>query len=61
MKRKLYGSLLLLIYFTKWPIFIGIPLLYLMTPYESNFVMNSCWFLAFVAIFWDVIRKFINA
>jgi len=61
MKRKLYGSLLLLLYFTKWPIFIGVPLLYLLTPYESNFMMTSCWFLAFVAFFWGVIRESLNA
>lgn len=61
MKRNLHVALLLLIYFTKWPLFIGIPILYLITPYESNLMMNSFWFLAFVAIFWDVVRKFTNA
>ncbi len=61
MKRRLYGSLWLLVYFAKWPIFIGIPLLYFMTAFESNLVMNSVWFIAFTAIFWDMIRRFTNA
>ena len=58
MKGKLYGSLWLLIYFMKWPLAVGIPLLYQMTSYEPTLVMNSIWFFAFTAIVWDVVRWF---
>ncbi len=54
--KQLYGSLLLLIYFVKIPIFVGVGVLYIFTPFEPNVVLSGFWVVSALALIADVLR-----
>ena len=41
--KDLYGSWLLFFHYLKWPIVIGLPILYLDLDYKQNIIMNILW------------------
>ncbi|MDX9813703.1 MAG: hypothetical protein WC144_05390 [Sulfurimonas sp.] len=58
MLKQLYGSLLLLLYFAKIPIFFGVLLLYALTPFELNLVVAFFWVVSALALIYDVVKLF---
>jgi len=41
--RYLYGSSIIFFYYLKWPILIGVPVLYYGMDYSSNTIINILW------------------
>ena len=55
--KELYGSAILFFYFLKWPIVVGLPLLYWQNL-DNNPLMNIIWVICLGLIFKDLIRLF---
>ena len=53
--KELYGVGIIFFYYIKWPILIGLPLLYFGLDYKSNLVMNILWGYCFVLVLKDFI------
>lgn len=41
--KDLYGTWLLFFHYLKWPIVIGLPILYLDLDYDRNIIMDILW------------------
>jgi len=57
--KDLYGSAILFFYFLKWPILIGLPLLYAQ-GLQNNIILNIIWlFSLFLALkdFYHLFKK----
>lgn len=57
--KELYGSGILFFYFFKWPIAIGLPLLYAQ-GLQSNWVLDILWLFCITFILkdiWGMIKK----
>ena len=53
--KELYGSAIMFFYFLKWPIVIGLPLLYVQ-GLQNNLIMNVLWLFCLALIIKDLIR-----
>jgi len=57
----LYGAWILFFHYVKWPILVGLPILYLEMGYERNIVMDIVWvyclYLALEALYRRYILK----
>lgn len=53
--RYFYAAGWMVLYFGKWPVSLGVPLLYTFTVFEANWVLNSIWVICFTALLWDCI------
>ncbi len=51
--KELYGVGILFFYFLKWPIVIGLPLLY-NHGLQNNWILNLLWLYCVVLIFKDI-------
>ncbi len=41
--KDLYGSWILFFHYLKWPIFLGLPVLYFELDYKNNYIMDALW------------------
>jgi len=57
--KELYGSGILFFYFLKWPIAVGLPLLY-WQGLQPNWVLISLWLLCIALIIKDMITLIIK-
>ena len=57
--RELYGALILFFYFLKWPIFVGIPILYYQ-GLHNNWIANIIWVISFILVIKDFVLKIKN-
>ena len=53
--KELYGVGIIFFYYIKWPILIGLPILYFGLDYKSNLVMNLLWWYCFILALKDFI------
>jgi len=53
--KELYGVGIIFFYYIKWPILIGLPILYFGLDYKSNLVMNILWGYSFILVVKDFI------
>ncbi len=51
--KELYGSAILLFYFLKWPILIGLPLLY-NQGLRDNIILDGLWLFCLFLILQDI-------
>lgn len=58
--KYLYTSIRIIVFFSKWSLVLGVPILYTLTPFEPHLIMNTLWFIALSAIVWDTVVKFLN-
>ncbi|MGB5964229.1 MAG: hypothetical protein WBF77_11605 [Sulfurimonadaceae bacterium] len=56
--KEIYGSVIMFFYFLKWPIFLGLPMLYYFYGLKNNYVMDALWVLCLVLIIKDFWRMF---
>ena len=56
--RELYGVGIIFFYFLKWPVLIGLPLMYTQLNYQNNPILNILWLLCLVLILQDFIGLF---
>jgi hypothetical protein len=57
--KELYGTGIIFFYYTKWFIFIGLPILYYGLDYKQNSIMNILWGYCFILIIKDFIVRVI--
>ncbi len=48
--KDLYGSWILFFHYLKWPIVLGLPILYLNLDYKQNIIMNILWIYCFYLV-----------
>jgi len=48
--RHIYGVGIIFFYYVKWPILIGLPILYFALDYPSNMILNILWIWSFVLV-----------
>ncbi len=53
--KEIYGVGIIFFYYVKWPILIGLPILYFGLDYDSNLVMNILWWYCFILALKDFI------
>ena len=58
--KDLYGSWMLFFHYLKWPIFLGLPILYFDLDYEQNIVMNIIWVYCFYLVAVSLINMYKN-
>ena len=46
--RHIYGAGIIFFYYVKWPILIGLPILYYVLDYSNNEILNLLWFWSLV-------------
>jgi hypothetical protein len=57
--KEIYGSAIMFFYFLKWPIFIGLPILYYFYGLSNNYILDILWLLCLGLIikdFWTISR-----
>lgn len=62
MKRTLldlYGSWILFFHYAKWPIVIGLPILYFELDYKRNLVMDIMWVYSLYLVLEGFYRRYI--
>ncbi len=52
--KDLYGSWILFFHYLKWPLFLGLPVLYFELDYKNNYIMDALW----LYCFWLIIDSF---
>jgi len=57
--RELYGVGIIFFYYLKWPIALGLPLLYFGLDYDRNMVMNLLWLYSVGLIIKDIIYLYV--
>ncbi len=57
--KHIYGSGILFFYYAKWPILIGLPVLYYGLEYPHNTVLDILWIWSLVLVFKDLYVWFI--
>ncbi len=60
--RHLYGAGILFFYYAKWPILIGLPILYYGLDYPRNLALDILWIWSLALVFkdlyvWLVLKK----
>jgi len=58
--KELYGAGIIFFYYTKWLIFIGLPILYYLLEYKQNYIMNILWVYSLILIIKDFIVLFLK-
>ncbi len=53
--KEIYGVGIIFFYYIKWPILIGLPILYFGLDYKSNLIMNILWGYSFLLVIKDFI------
>ena len=53
--KEIYGVGIIFFYYIKWPILIGLPILYFGLDYKSNLVMNILWGYSLILVLKDFI------
>ncbi len=53
--KELYGTGIIFFYYTKWIIFIGLPILYYGLDYKQNTIMDILWLYCLFLIIKDFI------
>jgi hypothetical protein len=53
--KEFYGAGIIFFYYIKWPIVIGLPILYYGLDYKQNIIMNILWIYSLVLIIKDFI------
>lgn len=53
--RHLYGAGVLFFYFFKWPLFLGLPLMYWQLGLQRNPVLDILWVICMVLILKDAV------
>lgn len=56
--RDLYVTWILFFHYVKWPIFFGLPILYLEMGYERNIVMDILWVYSCALVIEELYRRF---
>ena len=56
--RHLYGSSILFFYYLKWPLLIGLPVLYFWLDYSSNTILNILWIWSLILAVKDFVKMF---
>ncbi len=56
--RELYGSAILFFYFLKWPLFVGLPVLYYFYDLNNNLILDLLWLLCLALIIQDLWKLF---
>ena len=62
MKRTLldlYGAWILFFHYAKWPIVIGLPILYFQMDYQRNTVMDIIWVYCLYLVLEGLYRRYI--
>ena len=54
--RHIYGAGIIFFYYMKWPILIGLPILYFVLDYPSNDILNILWLFSFILAIKDFIK-----
>jgi hypothetical protein len=57
--KELYGVGILFFYYLKFPLVIGLPILYFGLDYDDNIIMDILWVYSFGLIIKDIIYKFV--
>ncbi len=57
--KELYGVGIIFFYYLKWPIVLGLPLLYFGLDYQHNRVMDLLWGYSLILIIKDFIYLYI--
>lgn len=57
--REFYGVGILFLYYMKFPLLLGWPLLRFGLEYKDNFIMNLLWVIALGALLKDGVSRFI--
>jgi hypothetical protein len=55
--RDLYGTWILFFHYVKWPIFFGLPLLYLEMDYKHDMVMDGLWIYSFYLVVVEIYNR----
>ncbi len=55
----LYGSGILFFYYIKWPVLIGLPVMYLEVGYKQNIIMNVIWVYCLYLVLAGFYRRFV--
>ena len=55
--KKLYGAGIIFFYYIKYPIVIGLPILYYGLDYNHNKIMDILWIYSFILIIKDFFVK----
>ena len=55
--KKFYGAGIIFFYYIKYPIVIGLPILYYGLGYSHNMIMDILWFFSSLLIIKDLIVK----
>ncbi|BCD68889.1 hypothetical protein [Nitratiruptor sp. YY09-18] len=58
--RHLYGAGILFFYYLKWPVAIGVPVLYLYLHYPRNIFMDLLWLYCVILIIKDFVVMFLR-
>jgi len=57
--KDLYGTWILFFHYVKWPLFFGLPILYLEMGYDRDLVMDVLWVYSAFLIAQEFYRRFI--
>jgi len=57
--KDLYGSGIIFFYYFKYPIVIGLPILYFYLDYPNNWILDIIWLWSLILIIKDLVYKFI--
>ena len=58
--RELQGSWILFFHYLKWPIFLGLPILYFDLNYKNNIVMDVIWVYCFYLVIESLYQMYKN-
>ncbi len=58
--KHLYGAGILFFYYMKWPIVLGLPVLYFYLHYPRNIVLDILWFYCLFLIIKDFVVMWIR-
>jgi len=58
--RHLWGAAILFFYYLKWPIALGLPLLYFYLHYPRNWILDILWLICIGLIIKDFIVMFLR-
>ncbi len=55
----LYGTWILFFHYLKWPMVVGLPILYLEMDYERNIIMDVLWVYCLYLVIISLYQRFI--
>ena len=56
--RHIQGAAILSFYYLKWPIVLGLPIMYLYLDYKRNIILDFLWIVCLVLIFKDFFEMY---